>query len=162
MNYYSLIPSAPSYNPAAFSSCCRISSANHCGCRLFSGGFADIDEPYNPSKVEMTPLWRLFDRHRFSLWQRNRRRSGRGARSSLSRLASIQAGMSAGRNLIEWKSRRGDSPEVAGTKPFWRSFSGGRRAWPLWLYWQHVRPTSMIVQNRWTALHECSYFLNKT
>ena len=62
MNYYSLIPSAPSYNPAAFSSCCLISSANHCGCRLFSGGFADIDEPYNPSKVEMTPLWRLFDR----------------------------------------------------------------------------------------------------
>ena len=77
MNYYSLIPSAPSYNPAAFSSCCRISSANHCGCRtlnhgemrcscgLFGGGSADIDEPYNPSKVEMTPLWRLFDRRRF-------------------------------------------------------------------------------------------------
>ena len=40
------------------------------------------------------------------------------ARSSLSRLASSQAGMSAGRNSIEWKSRRGDSPEVAVTKPF--------------------------------------------
>ena len=125
MNYYSLIPSAPSYNPAAFSSCCRISSANHCGCRLFSGGFADIDEPYNPSKVEMTPLWRTFDRHRFSLWQRSRRRSGRGARSRLSRLAFSQAGMSAGRNSIEWKSRRGDSPEVAGTKLSNRSDSGG-------------------------------------
>ena len=111
MNYYSLIPSAPSYNPTAFNSCCRISSANHCGCRLFSGGFADIDEPYNPSKVEMTPLWRTFDRHRFSLWQRSRRRSGRGARSSLSRLASSQTGMSAGRNLMEWKSRRRDVPE---------------------------------------------------
>ena len=121
MNYYSLIPSAPSYNPAAFSSCCRISSANHCGCRLFSGGFADIDEPYNPSKVEMTPLWRTYHRHRFSLWQRSRRRSGRGARSSLSRLASSQTGMSAGRNLMEWKSRRGDSPEVAGTKLVLRS-----------------------------------------
>ena len=38
MNYYSLIPSAPSYNPAAFSSCCRISSANHCGCRTLMFG----------------------------------------------------------------------------------------------------------------------------
>ena len=38
MNYYSLIPSAPSYNPAAFSSCCRISSANHCGCRTLNSG----------------------------------------------------------------------------------------------------------------------------
>ena len=56
---------------------------------------------YNPSKLEMTPLWRTFDRHRFSLWQRSRRRSGRGARSSLSRLASSQTGMSAGRNSIE-------------------------------------------------------------
>lgn len=41
-----------------------------------------------------------------------------GTRSSLSRLAFSQTGMSAGRNQIEWKSRRGDSPEVAGTKPF--------------------------------------------
>ena len=31
-------------------------------CGLFGGGSSDIDEPYNPSKVEMTPLWRLFDR----------------------------------------------------------------------------------------------------
>ena len=38
MNYYSLIPSAPSYNPTAFSSCCRISSANHCGYRTLMLG----------------------------------------------------------------------------------------------------------------------------
>ena len=47
------------------------------------------------------------------------------ARSSLSRLASSQAGMSAGRNSIEWKSRRGDSPEVAGTKLSTRSAAEG-------------------------------------
>ena len=41
----------------------------------------------------------------------NRRRSGRGARSSLSRLAFSQTGMSAERNLMEWKSRRRDVPE---------------------------------------------------
>ena len=29
---------------------------------LFGGGCADIEEHNNPSKVEMTPLWRLFDR----------------------------------------------------------------------------------------------------
>ena len=29
---------------------------------LFGGGSADIEEHNNPSKVEMTPLWRLFDR----------------------------------------------------------------------------------------------------
>ena len=40
------------------------------------------------------------------------------ARSSLSRLAAGRTVMSAGRNLMEWKSRRGDSPEVAETKPF--------------------------------------------
>ena len=33
------------------------------------------------------------------------------ARSSLSRLAFSQTGMSAGRNLMEWKSRRRDVPE---------------------------------------------------
>ena len=51
------------------------------------------------------------DRHRFPCWQRSRRRSGRGARSSLSRLATGQTGMSAGRNLMEWKSRRRDVPQ---------------------------------------------------
>ena len=50
----------------------RVSGNGHClsgrlfscgsSCGLFGGGFADIDEPYNPSKVEMKPLWRLFDR----------------------------------------------------------------------------------------------------
>ena len=46
-----------------------------------------------------------------SFWQRSRRRSGRGSRSSLSRLAASQTGMSAGRNLMEWKSHRGEVPE---------------------------------------------------
>ena len=41
----------------------------------------------------------------------SRRRSGRGARSSLSRLAVSQTGMSAGRNSMEWKSRRRGVPE---------------------------------------------------
>ena len=31
-------------------------------CVLFGGGFADIDEHNKPSKVEMTPFGRLFDR----------------------------------------------------------------------------------------------------
>ena len=31
-------------------------------CVLFGGGSADIDEHNRPSKVEMTHLWRLFDR----------------------------------------------------------------------------------------------------
>ena len=55
-------------------------------------------------------LWRTYDRHRFSFWQRSRRRSGRGARSSLSRLALSQTGMSAGRNSMAWKSRRREVP----------------------------------------------------
>ena len=50
-------------------------------------------------------------RHRLPLWQRSRRRSGRGARSSLSRLALSQTGMSAGRNLMKWKSRRREVPQ---------------------------------------------------
>ena len=41
----------------------------------------------------------------------SRRRSGRVARSSLSRLAFSQTGMSAGRSSMEWKSRRRDVPE---------------------------------------------------
>ena len=51
------------------------------------------------------------DRHLIFFWQRSRRRSGRGARSSLSRLAFSQTGMPAGRNLMKWKSRRRDVPE---------------------------------------------------
>ena len=41
----------------------------------------------------------------------SRRRSGRGARSSLSRLAVSQTGISAGRNSMEWKSRRREVPQ---------------------------------------------------
>jgi hypothetical protein len=37
-------------------------SAAASSCVLFGGGSADIDEHNKPSKVEMTPLWRLFDR----------------------------------------------------------------------------------------------------
>ena len=54
-------------------------------------------------------LW--YGRHLFVSWQRSRRRSSRGARSSLSRLATGQTGMSAGRNLMKWKSRRRDVPK---------------------------------------------------
>ena len=56
-------------------------------------------------------LRRTYDRHLFVFWQRSRKRSSRGARSSLSQLATGQTGMSAGRNLMEWKSRRRDVPE---------------------------------------------------